>query len=104
MIDQPTTAMKDLMGWVRLHEYNIVQRVQVAIGHYRRHLQHLLGGKAMVVTGSRKEAVRWRLAMRRDITPVAPARRPVGLLQQGTTIPTTDPPCSPKPAWPSTRA
>ena len=65
----PSAAMKGIMGWVRLHEYNIAQRVQVVIEHYRRHVQHLLGGraKAMVVTGSRKEAVRWQLAMRRYI-------------------------------------
>lgn len=69
VVDQPT-AMKGLMGWVQLHEYNIAQRVQVVIEHHRCHLRHLLGGqaKAMVVTGSRKEAVRWQLAMRRDIT------------------------------------
>ena len=65
----PSAAMKGIMGWVRLHEYNIAQRVQVVIEHYRRHVQHLLGGraKAMVVTGSRKEAVRWQLEMRRYI-------------------------------------
>ncbi|WP_294000944.1 type I restriction endonuclease subunit R [Sphaerotilus sp.] len=62
-------AMKGIMGWVRLHGYNIAQRVQVVVEHYRRHVQHLLGGraKAMVVTGSRREAVRWQLAMRRYI-------------------------------------
>jgi type I site-specific restriction-modification system R (restriction) subunit len=52
-------AMKGIMGWVRLHEYNIAQRVQVVVEHYRKHVAGLLGGKAkaMVVTGSRKEAV-----------------------------------------------
>jgi len=60
-------AMKGIMGWVRLHEYNIAQRVQVVVEHYRKHVAWLLGGqaKAMVVTGSRKEAVRWQLATRK---------------------------------------
>ncbi len=63
-------AMKGIMGWVRLHEYNIAQRVQVVVEHYRKHVAGLLGGKAkaMVVTGSRKEAVRWQKATRKYIT------------------------------------
>ena len=63
-------AMKGIMGWVRLHEYNIAQRVQVVVEHFRKHVAGLLGGraKAMVVTGSRKEAVRWQLAIRKYIT------------------------------------
>ena len=62
-------AMKGIMGWVRLHEYNIAQRVQVVVEHYRKHVAGLLGGraKAMVVTGSRKEAVRWQVATRKYI-------------------------------------
>jgi type I restriction enzyme R subunit len=62
-------AMKGIMGWVRLHEYNIAQRVQLVVEHYRKHVTGLLGGKAraMVVTGSRKEAVRWQKAMRKYI-------------------------------------
>ena len=62
-------AMKGIMGWVRLHEYNIAQRVQVVVEHFRKHVVGLLGGraKAMVVTGSRKEAVRWQLATRHYI-------------------------------------
>ena len=62
-------AMKGIMGWLRLHEYNIAQRVQVVVDHYRKHVAGLLGGqaKAMVVTGSRKEAVRWQKATRKYI-------------------------------------
>ena len=68
-VDQ-SEAMKGIMGWVRLHEYNIAQRVQVVVEHYRKHVAGLLGGqaKAMVVTGSRKEAVRWQKATRKYIT------------------------------------
>ena len=62
-------ALKGIMGWVRLHEYNIAQRVQIVVEHFRQHVAPLLGGKAraMVVTGSRKEAVRWQVAMQKYI-------------------------------------
>jgi type I restriction enzyme R subunit len=62
-------AMKSIMGWVRLHPYNIAQKVQVVVEHYREFVAPLLQGKAkaMVVVGSRLEAVRWQLAMERYI-------------------------------------
>lgn len=62
-------AMKGIMGWVRLHEYNIAQRVQIVVEHFRKHVAVLLKGqaKAMVVTGSRKEAVRWQKAITKYI-------------------------------------
>jgi type I restriction enzyme R subunit len=62
-------AMKTLMRWVRLHPYNISQKVQVVVEHYRAMVQPLLDGKAkaMVVVGSRVEAVRWQLAIDRYI-------------------------------------
>ncbi len=49
--------------WVRLHDYNIAQKVKVIVEHYRQTIMGLLNGhaKAMVVTGSRKEAVRYKL-------------------------------------------
>lgn len=58
-------AMKGIMQWVRLHPYNIAQKVQVVVEHYRENVQPLLAGKAkaMVVVGSRKEAVRWQKAI-----------------------------------------
>lgn len=58
-------AVKALMRWVRLHPYNISQKVQIVVEHYRTNVQPLLDGKAkaMVVTGSRVEAVRWQIAM-----------------------------------------
>lgn len=61
-----STAMKGIMQWVRLHPYNIAQKVQIVVEHYRENVQPLLGGtaKAMVVVASRKEAVRWQKAMR----------------------------------------
>jgi type I restriction enzyme, R subunit len=60
-----STALKSLMRWVRLHDYNIAQKVQVVVEHFVENVQPLLKGhaKAMVVVGSRLEAVRWKLAM-----------------------------------------
>jgi type I restriction enzyme R subunit len=56
-------AKVKLNQWVRLHEYNIAQKVQVIVEHFRSNVMGLLGGqaKAMVVTSSRKEAVRYKL-------------------------------------------
>lgn len=62
-VDSKKAKVK-LNRWVRLHEYNISQKVKVIIDHYKEHVMGLLGGqaKAMVVTSSRKEAVRYKLA------------------------------------------
>jgi type I restriction enzyme, R subunit len=56
---------KGIMCWVRLHPYNISQKVQVVVEHFRENVQPLLSehAKAMVVVGSRLEAVRWQLAI-----------------------------------------
>ena len=64
-----TTAMKKVMGWVKLHPYNIAQKVQIVVEHYRQFVSPLVGGKAkaMVVVGSRLEAVRWQLAIEKYI-------------------------------------
>ena len=53
-----------LNNWVRLHEHNIAQKVKIIIEHFNDNIKGLLDGqaKAMVVTGSRKEAVRYKLA------------------------------------------
>jgi type I restriction enzyme R subunit len=58
-------ALKGIMRWVRLHPYNIVQKVQIVVEHFRENVGPLLDGKAkaMVVLGSRIEAVRWQLAV-----------------------------------------
>jgi type I restriction enzyme R subunit len=66
---EKSAALKKIMGWVKLHPYNISQKVQVVIEHYREHVAPLLGGraKAMVVVASRVEAVRWQLAMEKYI-------------------------------------
>ncbi|TFD52189.1 type I restriction endonuclease subunit R [Cryobacterium frigoriphilum] len=61
---EKTQAVKELMQWVRLHDFNITQKVALIIEHYRENVGWRLNGKAkaMVVTGSRKEAVRYKLA------------------------------------------
>ena len=58
-------ALKGIMQWVRLHPYNISQKVQIVVEHYRSTVAPLLEGKAkaMVVLASRKEALRWKLAI-----------------------------------------
>jgi type I restriction enzyme, R subunit len=60
-----SAAMKGIMSWVRLHPYNISQKVQIVVEHFRENVAPLLEGKAkaMVVLASRVEAVRWQLAI-----------------------------------------
>ena len=62
-------AMKGILRWVRLHPYNISQKVQVVVEHFRDTVAPLLEGraKAMVVVASRLEAVRWKLAIDRYV-------------------------------------
>lgn len=57
-------AKTRLAKWVRLHPYNIAQKVEIIIEHFKEHIAHLLDGKAkaMVVTSGRKEAVRYKQA------------------------------------------
>jgi type I restriction enzyme, R subunit len=60
-----SAAMKGIMRWVRLHPYNITEKVKVVVEHFRGNVAPLLEGnaKAMVVTASRAEVVRWKLAI-----------------------------------------
>ncbi|WP_063979922.1 type I restriction endonuclease subunit R [Bradyrhizobium sp.] len=62
-------ALKSIMRWVRLHPYNISQKVEIVVEHFRANVATLLEGraKAMVVLGSRLEAVRWQLAIEKYI-------------------------------------
>ena len=59
-------AMKGIMQWVSPHPYNIAAKIQIVVEHYRENVQPLLAGKgkAMVVLGRRKDAVRWQKAIR----------------------------------------
>lgn len=58
---------KALAKFKELHPHNIEQKTEVIIEHFREHVQHQLGGrgKAMVVTASRIQAVRYKLAFER---------------------------------------
>ncbi|MCL6309179.1 DEAD/DEAH box helicase family protein [Pseudomonas syringae] len=64
-VDSKKARIK-LARWVRLHPYNISQKVEVIVEHFRANIRNLLNGqaKAMVVTSSRQEAVRYQLAVR----------------------------------------
>jgi type I restriction enzyme, R subunit len=64
-----SSALKRIMGWVKLHPYNIAQKIEIVVEHFRLYIAPLLGGqaKAMVVVGSRLEAVRWQLAIEKYI-------------------------------------
>lgn len=57
-----STAVKALVQYVRLHSTNISQKAKIVVDHFSAYARPLLDGKAkaMVVTGSRKEAVRWK--------------------------------------------
>jgi type I restriction enzyme R subunit len=62
-------AAKVLTQFLTLHPHNIEQVVTIIVEHFRANVMHEIGGraKAMVVTGSRIEAVRYKLAFDRYI-------------------------------------
>ena len=62
-------AAKALTRYLELHPVNIEQVVSVIVEHFRLYIMHELGGraKAMVVTGSRLAAVKYKLAFDRYI-------------------------------------
>jgi len=57
-----SAATKGLMRWVKLHPTNISQKCAIIVEHFRENVAPLLDGhaKAMVVTDSRKAAVRYK--------------------------------------------
>jgi type I restriction enzyme R subunit len=62
-------AAKALTRYLELHPVNIEQVISVIVEHFRLYVMHELGGraKAMVVTGSRLAAVKYKLAFDRYI-------------------------------------
>ena len=58
-------ARKGLMRWLKLHPTNISQKVQIIVEHFHANVAYLLEGKAkgMVVTDSRKAAVKYKKAI-----------------------------------------
>ena len=57
-------AAKALARYMSLHPYNVAQKTEVMVEHFRAHTRHKIGGraKAMVVTSSRLHAVRYKQA------------------------------------------
>jgi type I restriction enzyme R subunit len=55
-------AAKALARFMRLHPHNISQKTAIMVEHFQNFSRHKIGGqaKAMVVTGSRLEAVRYK--------------------------------------------
>ncbi|MBF0097074.1 MAG: type I restriction endonuclease subunit R [Magnetococcales bacterium] len=55
-------AARALARFLKLHPHNIAQKTEVMVEHFHAASQHKIGGraKAMVVTGSRLEAVRYK--------------------------------------------
>jgi type I restriction enzyme, R subunit len=62
---EEAAAKKGVMRWVQLHPTNISQKVQIIVEHFHVNVAHLLEGKAkaMVVTDSRKAAVKYKKAI-----------------------------------------
>ncbi|WP_431948421.1 type I restriction endonuclease subunit R, partial [Micromonospora marina] len=62
---EEAAARKGLMRWVKLHPTNISQKVQIIVEHFHTNVAHLLEGKAkaMVVTDSRRAAVKYKKAI-----------------------------------------
>ncbi len=65
----PAVAKSVIAKFLRLHPYNIAQKIEVIVDHFRTKVIPMLGGraKAMVVTDSRKAAVRYKLALEKYI-------------------------------------
>lgn len=57
-------ASKQIAKYVSLHPHNIAQKTEIIVEHFRRVTRHKIGGraKAMVVTGSRLHAVKYKQA------------------------------------------
>lgn len=55
-------AARALARFLKLHPHNIAQKTEIMVEHFYHHTRHRIGGhaKAMVVTGSRLEAVRYK--------------------------------------------
>lgn len=62
-------AARALARFLKLHPHNIAQKTEVMIEHFNAATQHKIGGraKAMVITGSRLEAVRYKQSFDRYI-------------------------------------
>ena len=93
-------AAKALTRYLELHPVNIEQVVSVIVEHFRLYVMHELGGrsKAMVVTGSRLAAVRYKLAFDRYIEEQGYSGIR-SLVAFSGTVETRTPPDRPGPKW-----
>ena len=59
---QERHARAQLARFINLHPHNLAQKTEVIVEHFRQKVRHKIGGraKAMVVTGSRLHAVRYK--------------------------------------------
>lgn len=62
-------AKRNIARFIQLHDENIAQKIEIIIEHFRQHAMHQLNGmaKAMVVTSSRMEAVKYKNAFEKYI-------------------------------------
>src|SRR5260370_35731600 len=62
-------AARALARFMKLHPHNIAQKTEIMVEHFNTMTRHKIGGraKAMVVTGSRLEAVRYKKTFDRYI-------------------------------------
>ena len=62
-------AARALARFMKLHPHNVAQKTEVMVEHFQAVTRHKIGGraKAMVVTGSRLEAVRYKQSFDRYI-------------------------------------
>ncbi|MBZ5636919.1 MAG: DEAD/DEAH box helicase family protein [Acidobacteriia bacterium] len=62
-------AARALARFMKLHPHNVAQKTEVMVEHFNTMTRHKIGGhaKAMVVTGSRLEAVRYKQSFDRYI-------------------------------------
>lgn len=71
--DDPNVERKKAAGalarFLKLHPHNLAQKTEVMVEHFHAATQHKIGGraKAMVITGSRLEAVRYKQSFDRYI-------------------------------------
>jgi type I restriction enzyme R subunit len=58
-------AVKAVSKFLKLHPHNIAQKVEIIVEHFQNHTRQKIGGKAkaMIVTASRLQAVRYKKAI-----------------------------------------
>jgi hypothetical protein len=65
---EKSKASKQVMKWVKLHPTAIKQKIEIILHHFQTYVMDSLQGqaKAMIVTGSRLEAVKYKLFFKLD--------------------------------------